>query len=227
MSRYRHEFKYMIDACQEQILKIRADGVLMHDPHVRQDGTYLIRSAYFDDLFNSCLKENLDGTDPRSKFRIRYYNHDTGRISLEKKSKRAGMTLKDACRITKEECEVFLRGEVPPLPEDAPPIKQKLFNEVTLRGLTPQVIVTYERTPYVYPGGNVRITFDGKITSSNELNRFLAGDYITRPVLPAGASILEVKWDEVLPRHIKDALSLDDLTWTAFSKYFMCRMMHL
>lgn len=227
MSRYRHEYKYMIDACQEQILKLRAEGVLMHDPHVRQDGTYLIRSAYFDDIFNSCMKENVDGTDPRSKFRIRYYNSDTNRISLEKKSKNRGMTLKDACRITKEECAMFLEGEVPPLPPDAPQIKQELFNEVMLRGLTPQVIVSYERTPFVYTGGNVRVTFDGKITSSNELDRFLDGDYITRPVLPAGASILEVKWDELLPRHIREALSLEGLQWTAFSKYFMCRLMHL
>ena len=225
--RFRHEYKYMIDAKQEAILKIRAMGVMQLDPHVRANGSYMIRSAYFDDLNDSCLTDNLAGTDPRSKFRIRYYNYDTGRIFLEKKSKIRSMCLKDSCALSVEECEIFLRGDVPDVTEDMPEEKKKLFTEVRLRGLVPKVIVTYERIPYIYSGGNVRVTFDKEITSSLELNRFLIGDYIRRPVLPCGHSILEVKWDEVMPKHIKDVLQLEGLNWTAFSKYFMCRVFHL
>jgi hypothetical protein len=108
-----------------------------------------------------------------------------------------------------------------------PDLKKKLLTEVELRGLMPKVIVTYERMPFIYSGGNVRITFDMKITSSIELNKFLTGDYNERPVLGAGKSILEVKWDEIIPRHIKDTMRLENLEWTAFSKYYMCRRFHL
>ena len=96
-----------------------------------------------------------------------------------------------------------------------------------LRHLKPKVIVTYERVPFVYPGGNVRVTFDQKITSSAELGAFLSGEYAQRPILPVGKSVLEVKWDELLPLHIKDALNMDTLQWSAFSKYYMCRILHL
>ena len=225
--RFRHEYKYMIDAKQEAILKIRSMGVMRRDSHARADGSYLIRSAYFDDIDDSCLADNLAGTDPRSKFRIRYYNHDTGWIFLEKKSKIRGMCLKDSCPLTLEECDIFLRGGVPEITEDMPEGKRALFTEVRLRGLVPKVIVTYKRTPFIYDAGNVRVTFDSEITSSLELDRFLTGDYVQRPVLPCGHSILEVKWDEVMPRHLKDILQLEGLNWTAFSKYFMCRMHHL
>ena len=224
VKRFRHEYKYMINAMQEAILQIKAAGILQRDPHVRADGSYLVRSAYFDDLDDTCLSENLSGTDPRSKFRIRYYNFDAGTLSLEKKSKVRGMCLKDSCKLTVDECEAFLRGDVPAVAEDMPVEKKRLFTEIRLRGLVPKVIVTYERVPFVYSGGNVRVTFDRKITSSTELNRFLSGDYAERPVLSSGRSILEVKWDEVMPRHIRDTLQLESLTWTAFSKYFMCRM---
>lgn len=224
--RYRHEYKYMIDAKQESILLIRAKGAMWQDPHVQADGTYLVRSVYFDDLHDSCLAENLSGTDPRSKFRIRYYNADTSRITLEKKSKARGMCLKTSCRLTLEECKTFLSGNVPAISDDMPAEKKRLFTEVRLRSLIPKVIVTYERFPFTYSGGNVRVTFDRKITSSEDLNRFLSGDYAQRPVLPLGKSILEVKWDEVLPRHLKDMLRLEDLIWTAFSKYYMCRIFH-
>lgn len=224
--RFRHEYKYMIDARQERILQIKVQGAMRRDPHVRSDGSYLIRSAYFDDIHDTCLLENHSGYDPRSKFRIRYYNSDTSWILLEKKSKIRSMCLKDSCRITAEECEVLLRGDIPALTEDMPAEKKRLLTEMRLRCLVPKVIVTYERIPFIYSGGNVRVTFDRKITSSKELNRFLSGDYAERPVMSFGDSILEVKWDEVLPKHIKDVLRLEGLNRIAFSKYSMCRIFH-
>ncbi len=101
MSRFRHEYKYFLNAVQEQILLPAASGVLMRDSHVDDSGTYLIRSLYFDNICNSCYYENENGTDPRSKFRIRYYGKDTGRIQLEKKSKVRGMTYKAMCLLTR------------------------------------------------------------------------------------------------------------------------------
>ena len=227
MNRYRHEYKYLIDARQEALLRLRAAGVMRPDPHVTKNGAYLIRSAYFDDPEDTCLAENLSGTDPRSKFRIRYYNGDTGLIQLEKKSKRKSMCLKEACGISREECESFLRGEIPPFREEDPEIKKRLFTEIRLRGLRPVTIVTYERIPFIYSGGNVRVTFDRRLTSSGELNRFLTGEYAQRPIQAPGQSLMEVKWDEVLPRHIRETLQTENLQWTAFSKYFICRMIHM
>ena len=227
VKRFRHEYKYMINAKQEGILQVKAMGVMQRDPHVREDGSYLVRSAYLDDIHDICLAENLSGSDPRSKFRIRYYNDDTDMIFLEKKSKVRNMCLKDSCSLTVAECGTFLCGEVPDITTDMPMNKKKLFTEVRLRSLIPKVIVTYERIPFIYSGGNVRVTFDRNITSSEDLDRFLSGDYLERPVLPCGHSILEVKWNEIMPKHIKDILQIENLNWTAFSKYFMCRKLHL
>ena len=227
VQRWRHEYKYMIDAKQESILRVKASCVLNPDPYVRADGTYLIRSLYFDDMNDSCLSKNLSGSDPRSKFRIRYYNSDPSRLMLEKKSKSHGMCMKQSCSLSMEECELYLNGRFPAVSDEMPDTKKELLTEVVMRGLFPKTIVTYERIPFVYSGGNVRVTFDRKITSSEEMGRFLTGDYIQRPILPCGYSILEVKWDEVLPKHIKDTLLIEGLEWIAFSKYFMCRKYHL
>lgn len=225
--RFRHEYKYMLNAMQEGILRVKAAGVLMPDAHADENGAYLIRSLYFDDFSDTCLMENEAGTDCRSKYRIRYYNNDTGRIMLEKKSKIRGMCAKESCRISEKECRMFMDGQVPDLNPGASEARKQLFTEMRLRGMMPKVIVTYERIPFVYAGGNVRVTFDRSITSSVQLERFLNGDYAQRPILPTGGSILEVKWDELLPRHIREVLQIESLTWTAFSKYFMCRMFHL
>ena len=224
MRRYRHEYKYRLTPTQEAMLKIKVSALLTPDRHVRSNGSYVVRSIYLDDSESSCLAENLNGTDPRSKFRIRYYNHDTDRIQLEKKSKKKGMCLKEFCLLSPNECEMLLRNEILQIRDDMDQTKKKLLTEIILRGLKPVTIVTYERLPFVYSGGNVRITFDRKLTSSQEVLRFLKGDYFQRPVFALGESLLEVKWDELLPRHIKEHLQMDSLQWTAFSKYYMCRM---
>ena len=227
MSRARHEYKYLIDRRTEEILKIRAQGILMADSHVNTDGCYYIRSLYFDDQYDSCLRENIAGTDPRSKFRIRYYNNDPSVLHLEKKSKERGMTRKESCSLQIEECTHMMAGNIPEFTDEMPEIKKKLLSEMAIRGLIPKVIVSYERIPFVYPGGNVRVTFDRNLSSSMQIESFLDGDYIGRPVYASGNSILEVKWDEILPRHIHAALNLDCLQWTAFSKYSTCRRYHL
>lgn len=224
---FRNEYKYLIDARQDGILSVRAAGLLERDSHTGTDGKYIIRSLYLDDIYDTSLSDNLKGADPRSKFRIRYYNSDTGYIMFEKKSKYRGKGQKKSCPITKEECRQFMAGNIPTVTDDMPKEKQELFSEAMLRGLMPKIIVTYEREPFTYPGGNVRITFDRNLSSAEEISKFLSGHYVERPVFPCGQSLMEVKWDEVMPKHIKETLSIENLQWTAFSKYGMCRTYRL
>lgn len=223
MNKFRHEYKYLIDTRQMEVLSARARGILKKDSHTGKDGVYYIKSLYFDDITNSCYRENEAGTDPRSKFRIRYYGRDPQSFKLEKKSKKRGMTRKEFCALTREECERFMKGEVPQISSKFSPEKQMLLTEMKIRGLMPKVIVAYERSPFVAPAGNVRVTLDSNIVSSCDVGNFLSESRIQRPVLPKGNSILEVKFDEFLPSYIKESLSLDSLQWTSFSKYYLCR----
>ena len=84
---FRHELKYNITDAQLALIRSRIDHLLPPDSHTGDTGAYTIRSLYFDDYDNRCFLENEDGTDPREKFRIRYYNEDLSFITLEKKLK--------------------------------------------------------------------------------------------------------------------------------------------
>ena len=227
MNRYRHEYKYILDMCQENILQIRIAGIMQRDSHTNNDGMYTVRSLYFDDYNDSCYFENESGTDIRSKFRIRYYEDNIDIIVLEKKSKCHGMTMKESCRISEEECTMLIEDKVIEVQEGMSAVKKKLLLELKKRMLKPKVIVTYDRIPFVYEAGNVRVTFDQNITSSNDISNFLKADYRQRPIMANGKSVLEVKWDELLPLHIKEMLQLDTLQWNSFSKYYMSREYHL
>ncbi len=222
MKGYRHENKYMINEYKRKLLEAKLGGFLVQDVHSDDDSNYHIRSLYFDDYNNRCYYENESGVDPREKYRIRYYNGDTSYIVLEKKIKNHGFTAKHSCQITEEECRWMMKGHIPPIADDMPDLKKRLFTEMRIKLMKPKVIISYDRTAYIYNTGNVRVTFDSNITASANVDRFLEQRFPVRPVMSQGL-ILEIKWDEVLPDFIRKVLTDSKLHRTSFSKYYTCR----
>ena len=222
-SKYRHEFKYVVSGAQLQMIRNRINHLLAPDRHAGTDGSYTIRSLYFDDYANRCFYENENGTDPREKFRIRIYNHSTERITLECKRKERGKTLKTACPLTLEQTKQLMQGRALGDVAGQHPLLQKLTMQMLTRRLRPVVIVEYERIPYVYKNGNVRVTLDMNMASCRKVECFLDEKIPKRPIMPVGQQLLEVKYDEFLPDFIYRNLQLDSLTQTAYSKYHLCR----
>ena len=89
--------------------------------------------------------------------------------------------------------------------------------------LKPRVIVDYEREPFVYAPGNVRITFDSNIRTSLYHDRLFEGDYLGVPT-EKDCIILEVKYDAFLPEIMEKAVQVPNRQASAFSKYAVCRM---
>lgn len=221
--KYRHELKYVISAAQLALLKTRIEKLLEKDSHAGPDGIYNIRSLYFDDYHNSCFYENENGTDPREKFRIRIYNHSTQRIMLECKRKERGKTHKTSCLLTPEQADLLIQGKIPEGGPELPPLLRKLILKMRVSLMKPVVIVEYERIPFVYSNGNVRVTFDMNMSSSGDIQNFFSGTTGKRPIMPKGLYLLEVKYDEFLPDVIYRSLNLNQLQQTAYSKYYLSR----
>ena len=228
---YRVEKKYFITESAWGYLKSAVQEICRPDSH-HPDGTYLIRSVYFDDMYDSCLQDNEDGNDHREKFRIRTYNCSDETIRLELKGKEKGFTWKRHVNLTKEEADRLLKGDYltdfsgaghsGQRPER--PLLNKLSAEIQTRGMHPVVLIEYERTAYIYDVGNVRITFDHNIGSRRQVQDFWNGAAAITPVLPAGVHVLEVKYDELLPDFIRQILLPVNLQRMAFSKYYYGRI---
>lgn len=221
--KFRHELKYPVTGAQVEMLKNRINHLLSLDRHAGPDGRYSIRSLYFDDYANRCFYENENGTDPREKFRIRIYNRSSERVTLECKRKERGMTHKTFCPLTVEQTKLLMAGETIPDIGSQPPLLRKLTSQMLLRRLRPVVIVEYDRIPYVYKDGNVRVTLDMNVASSKDIGSFFDERISKRPVMPVGLQLLEVKYDAFLPDFIYRNLNLENLSQTAYSKYYLCR----
>lgn len=223
MTEYRNEWKYICTEIDLELLRRRIGPVMKLDPNQRGQASYNIRSLYFDDYLNSCFHANTEGLDYRKKFRIRIYNQSSQRIQLEIKYKIHGMTKKESCPLTLEQCRILMGGGSLPYNGSYPKPLMALYLAMKTEGMHPVEIVEYERTAYICPLGNVRVTFDRNISGSSHMEQFLEKDIPLLPVMPQGRHILEVKFDEVLPAYIAAALDTGRLEQTAFSKYYLCR----
>ena len=218
---YRHEWKIEINASDMIALRQRLRAVAEPDPHA-VDGRYSIRSLYFDSLTDRALREKLDGVSRREKFRIRFYNGDTSVIHLEKKSKVGGLGTKQTASLTPAEAQAIADGDLDWMRDSPEALIQELHRKMVTQGLRPRTIVDYDREPFRYPPGNVRVTLDYHIRTGWDVTRFLSPDCLT---VPAGDApmLLEVKWDNWLPATIRDAVQLQGRRSGAFSKYAQCR----
>lgn len=222
MKLYRVENKYCCTNQESYQLQRRLDAVLRADCNGDGEEGYCVDSLYFDDFADTCLADATEGNDNRRKYRIRIYNHVPDTIKLEVKENRNNKILKRTRCITAEELERLMHGEC--IKDSSSPNDPALLFNMAIRtqGLRPKVIVAYERKAYIYPPGNVRITFDRNIRASRETEAFgMQG--ISYDFLEGQDSVLEIKYDEFLPQFILQLMETGSLRQVSYSKYRICR----
>ncbi len=214
--KYRHEYKHRINMADFLMLSGKIKLFASPDKHC-ENGSYFIRSLYFDNYADKALREKIDGISVREKFRIRYYNMDDSFIQLEKKSKHKGLCLKESAVLTREQVEMIISGSYEFLASADNPLLNEFYAKLENECLRPKLIVDYNRHAYVYDVGNVRVTFDSEIHSSVFADNFFSKEVSAVPI--PDTIIMEVKYDEFLPQIIADLLRLDGRQTASFSKY--------
>jgi len=218
----RHELKHYINVTDYMQLRARLRLLAKPDEYAGADGGYIVRSFYFDNYSDKAVIEKLYGLSRREKFRLRYYNGDTSFIRLEKKRKSNTLCYKQGATITEEQCAALLAGNYDFLKSSKSPLFMELYTKIRYQNLRPRNIVDYHREAYMYRAGNVRVTFDSKIRTSNNVSGFLNPTLTTIPA--ASAIIMEIKYDGFLPDIIRDILQIGGRNQTEFSKYVVARL---
>ncbi|MBR4435892.1 MAG: polyphosphate polymerase domain-containing protein [Clostridia bacterium] len=224
---YRHELKYYLNYADYRVISKRIGALMSRDKNAGPKGEYFIRSLYFDDLEDSAFRDKMSGVDFRDKHRIRIYNLDDGVIKLECKHKEGSYIKKDSISISPDECRRMIKGDYGFLAERDEAFARQLQLKFKLEPMRPRVLVDYMREPYVFPYGNVRVTFDKDIRSAYRMTDIFDPDLPTYPVLPSGIVVLEVKFDEVLPDFIASIVQADAPVRSAVSKYVLCRQFEM
>ena len=214
---FRKELKYSITDNDFYIINHNLKDLINIDENCK-DEFYTISSIYFDTYNKTSYKQVKDGVSERWKYRIRYYNYDDSYIKLEKKHKINNLTKKDSIIISKKILNDILNNNIKINNENSP-----LLNEFAVKMQTellrPIICIEYDRIPYVYKDGNVRITLDFNVRYTNRFNNLFSSKknahYLEN-------KILEVKYDEFIPDFIRFRLELNHLEQTSFSKFNNC-----
>lgn len=221
---FRHELKFYINYHDYVLLRNTVKALLSIDRNANDDGHYHIRSVYFDDVYETAVKEKISGVDDRCKYRIRFYNYSDSVIRFEKKIKQGQYISKVSIGLTRDESDSLIAGDCSVLEGRPEPLANEIYVQMKNNALRPRVIVDYWREAFVSPLENVRITFDKDIKGGLWLKDVFNPLVPTIPALDEGVMVLEVKFDRYLPEYIKMILSnVNGAHRCAISKYVLCR----
>lgn len=217
MKNFRKELKYSITDKDFYIINHNLNNLIKKDPNCKGD-FYTITSLYFDDYKNTSYDQVKNGISNRWKYRIRFYNYDDSFIKLEKKHKINGLTDKSSVKINRKMFDDILKNNLKIENSNAP-----LLNEFIVKMkkdlLRPIICIEYDRIPYVYKLGNVRITLDYNIRYTNRYNNLFSNE---KRVYYLKEKILEIKFNELIPDFIRYKLELNHLEQISFSKFNNC-----
>jgi hypothetical protein len=184
---------------------------------------YNVRSLYFDDCHDTALWDKEAGIYKRKKYRIRIYNHSDAYIKFERKTKISAYMLKESTRISREVADKLIAKDFNFLSKIDDKLLQDFYLETRCNLMRPVVIVEYEREAYVHPIGSVRITFDTQLRTALDCSNLFCNNICTMSTADQSGVILEVKYNEVLPKFIIGLFPDTIRPKMAIGKFVICR----
>ncbi len=218
----RIEKKYVVGSKERFILQNYFAKILYLDPNNKTNG-YLVRSLYFDTIFDNDYNDKLEGLEERQKIRLRIYDPLSDDVKLELKQKIGNFQFKRSLDINKQIAIKMIRGDISDLRSIKEPLAQEISYMMMSKVYRPKCIVQYQRYAFVYPANNIRITFDNKLEGTFTTQDFFSEKLNTVPVFALERSIMEVKYDNFMLSYIKDIISNCNVAQTAASKYCLVR----
>lgn len=219
----RHEIKLLLTQADYLLMRSRLQSVLHQDEYTTESGDYFIRSLYLDDVMKTAYYEKLSGIADRKKYRVRIYNYSPKAIKLECKEKRGDRIKKQSASIDLSTARGIIKGDFSGLYQKDDGLSKEVLSKALGRGLAPSVVVDYDREAYVHPVGNVRLTFDKALHAGMSSADIFDKELVTVPIFPDGSVIFEVKYDELIPKHIAKIVSSAHGQRLALSKFCLCR----
>ncbi|MFZ5944801.1 MAG: polyphosphate polymerase domain-containing protein [Bacillota bacterium] len=220
---FRHEYKYLLDYSKYLQLANILSKTMQQDKNWNNSEGYLIRSLYFDDIYDTALKEKALGIAYRKKYRVRIYNYSDKMIKLEEKIKMNDYIKKNSSPVNKAMLVDILSDTPRIVEKHGDSLQQRFYLQKRINFFKPKVIVDYQREAYILPFNQIRITIDKDLAAAKPVLDIFNKDLTTYQLSEQYRYILEVKYNNFLPNHLKKILAYFCVHRMAVSKYFLCR----
>ncbi|MBQ4283911.1 MAG: polyphosphate polymerase domain-containing protein [Lachnospira sp.] len=223
---FRKELKYVIPVEKYMRMQSLLQAVMEPDKY-SVDGSYMVRSQYYDSITDADLHDNLDGVLEKRKIRVRIYSSEATKAKLEYKCKNGTDGIKYSIELTREEAELMESHSYGFLLQRDEELAKKLYVKMTEQVYVPRTIVEYERTAYTYPISDIRVTFDRNIRGSINPYGLFEKEPLYIPLLEQDKGVLEVKYNDFFPSVLKPLLAGLDSVEQSYSKYSSARLKYM
>lgn len=220
----RKEIKYLVPVEKINYLKSIFDNILERDKYGK-NGTYVVRTQYYDTLEEDDLFDNLSGIIEKKKIRLRTYFEDESTFKLEYKYKYNTDSTKYSLIITRDEAKQMENHKYDFLLNKKSELALFFYYKLLQGCYRPKTIVEYNRLAYIYPVSRVRITFDTNVRATAYPYGLFDERLNTFPIVSPDIGVLEVKYNDFLPSSLKHILESIDTLPQANSKYLKARFL--
>jgi SPX domain protein involved in polyphosphate accumulation len=225
----RYEFKYHLSRFDaDRLVSSLLKNNMVWDPFVenKEEKDYTVTSLYFDSPDYKCYHEKISGLKNRYKLRLRIYDDylkDEQNVFLEIKRKTDMVILKDRVILSHEKYKkIFEEGELNfsslIFSKRDQEVLEEFFYKKSVFNMLPAVFVKYKRKPLIGAfNDRFRITFDSEIKSSGGQGWLEKRDDLIE--ISPGLVVMEVKFDNTLPKWFLKIIRKYELDRRPFSKY--------
>lgn len=217
---FREEKKFLISVDEFIKKSHMLNQVMIEDPHNGTHG-YVIRSLYFDTIYDSDYFEKLAGIETRRKIRLRIYDPDSDFAMLEMKQKQGASQLKRSLKVSREDAIALAKGDYSPLLSYKEEFAAECYAMMQCRCYRPKTIVQYNRKAFIAKENKIRITFDNNIVATESNFDLFSPKLNMNPVLDKYDVILEVKFNGFLLDYIRRMINSVDRSELSVSKYVL------
>lgn len=218
----REEKKFLLNTAEASRQSMLLEGAMIQDKYNGPTG-YMVRSLYFDTVYDSDYFEKEAGTETRRKVRLRIYSTDDDKAYLELKQKQGAYQHKRSLTMSREDAESLIHGNYEVLLNYKEPVAAEMYVFMKTRCYVPKAIVQYYRKAFKAKENRIRITFDSHIEATESCFDLFSPTLNMNPVMDRGVTILEVKYNGFLLTYIKDLLNSVEKSELSVSKYVLAR----
>ncbi len=218
----RREEKYLLTLGEALQCAARFEKTLMPDDFSK-NGSYQIRSLYFDTVDDRDFHDKLMEQNCRQKIRLRIYAPEDSRVKLELKQKENIYQRKRSLLITRADSLALIEGRYSVLLNYDDPFAGEMFVLLTEGCYRPRTMIEYSRRAFMAKENNIRLTFDSDIRALEGDCRLFSRSLPLYPVLPGDQVIFEVKYNQFLLGYMMDIIRCVDRRSVSASKYCLGR----
>lgn len=219
---FREEKKFLISVAEFIEKSHMLSQLMLEDAHNGTHG-YIIRSLYFDTVYDGDYFEKLAGIETRRKIRLRIYDPNADFAMLEMKQKQGANQLKRSLRLSREDAVMLTKGDYTPLLYYKEPFAAECYAMMQCRGYRPKTIVQYHRKAFIAKENKIRVTFDNNITATESSFDLFSPHLNMNPVLDKYDVVLEVKFNGFLLEYIRRMINSINRSELSVSKYVLAR----